>query len=29
VMKLLAKRPEERFQSPGELLAHLSKMSGG
>jgi serine/threonine-protein kinase len=29
VMKLLAKRPEDRFQSPGELLAHLSKMAGG
>ncbi len=29
VMKLLAKRPEERFQSPGELLAHVNKVSGG
>jgi hypothetical protein len=28
VLKLLAKRPEDRFQSPGELLAHLSKMTG-
>jgi serine/threonine-protein kinase len=29
VMKLLAKRPEDRFQSPGELLAHLNKVASG
>ena len=28
VMKLLAKKPEERFQSAGELLGHLGPLAG-
>src|SRR5262249_47339079 len=29
VMKLLAKKPEDRFQSAGELLAHLGALASG
>ena len=29
VMKLLAKKPEERFQSAGELLGHLAPLAAG